>query len=119
MNTSANLKVSTSKSATSPSCKPLAVMAQRHSNDRRTLDQTTQTFTRKIKKTNAQERNFFDPTHLAHLVLPDTQANASQNQKSQVPPSPPTTQQFGFDRFFFEKEKKSCTIQKLFLFLPT
>jgi hypothetical protein len=30
--------------------------------------------------------NFFANAHLAHLVLPDTQATASQNQKSQIPP---------------------------------
>jgi hypothetical protein len=31
--------------------------------------------------------NFRAPTHLAHLVLPDTQSNPSQNQKSQIFPS--------------------------------
>jgi hypothetical protein len=30
--------------------------------------------------------NFIADTHLAHLVLPDTQADASQNQKSQIFP---------------------------------
>lgn len=29
--------------------------------------------------------------HCTHLVLPDTQANASQNQKSQADQNPPTT----------------------------
>ena len=28
--------------------------------------------------------NFFASAHLAHLVLPDTQADPSQNQKSQI-----------------------------------
>jgi hypothetical protein len=40
----------------------------------------------KIKPTEKMNRNINKtekPTaHLAHLVLPDTQANASQNQKS-------------------------------------
>jgi len=29
--------------------------------------------------------NFMATAHLAHLILPDAQANPSQNQKSQIP----------------------------------
>ncbi|MCC7332523.1 MAG: hypothetical protein IT232_07945 [Flavobacteriales bacterium] len=31
--------------------------------------------------------NFMAAAHLAHLVLPDTQADPSQNQKSQISPA--------------------------------
>ena len=36
--------------------------------------------------------NFIATAHLAHLVLPDTQADPSQNQKSQI--FPPTERNF-------------------------
>lgn len=46
--------------------------------------------TEKNKKMPNAQGNFL-PTHLAHLVFPNTQTNASKNQKSQANQSPPTT----------------------------
>jgi len=40
---------------------------------------------KKLKHPTAQKNEFARP-HFAHLVLPDTQANPSQNQKSKIFP---------------------------------
>ena len=50
-----------------------------------------QSDTEKNKKYPTHRKGNFLPTHLAHLVFPDTQTNASKNQKSQADQSPPTT----------------------------
>ena len=66
-------------------------------NGRHYQDQTD----RKNEQTMTQDKDLIFAQHtffcfsataqVAHLVLPDTQANASQNQKSQANQSPPTT----------------------------
>ena len=77
--------------ARTQSPKPLVAMAGRLPEP--TLRNLTrqQSDTEKNKKYPTHRKGNFLPTHLAHLVFPDTQTNASKNQKSQANQSPPTT----------------------------
>jgi len=85
------LQLSVTVARTSQSPFPLVAMAERPPEP--TLRHLTrqQSDTEKNKKYPTHRKGNFLPTHLAHLVFPDTQTNASKNQKSQADQSPPTT----------------------------
>lgn len=84
-------------------------MAQRHSTDRQTLDQTTQTDTRKNKKSNAQERNFLTQ-RIWHIWFCPTrnQRFAKPKEPNQAHP-PPNNSDL---TVFFRKRKKILHNQK-------